>query len=58
LFTLAMRVAHEHGFKSIALPLIGAGSGGFNEERAKGVMFDELRRLSIPMDVKVVIYKR
>src|SRR5438874_200467 len=26
----ALLLAHEHGFRSIALPLIGAGSGGFN----------------------------
>jgi O-acetyl-ADP-ribose deacetylase (regulator of RNase III) len=31
----AMVLAHEKGFQSIAFPLIGAGSGGFNQERAR-----------------------
>ena len=36
----AMALAHEKGFQSIAFPLIGAGSGGFNQERAKAIMED------------------
>jgi O-acetyl-ADP-ribose deacetylase (regulator of RNase III) len=39
-FRNAMALAAEHGFKSIAFPLIGAGSGGFNQERAKEIMED------------------
>ena len=31
----AIQVARDHGFRSIAFPLIGAGSGGFIPERAK-----------------------
>jgi O-acetyl-ADP-ribose deacetylase len=41
----AMALAHEKGFESIAFPLIGAGSGGFNQERAKAIMEDELGRM-------------
>lgn len=54
----AVRLASEKGFKSIAFPLIGAGSGGFNQERAKAVMLDELGRLDVPMKVKVVVFKK
>ena len=32
----ALTLAAEHGFRSIAFPLIGARSGGFGQERAKG----------------------
>ena len=41
----AMNLAAEHGFLSIAFPLIGAGSGSFNKERAQRVMLAELQKL-------------
>lgn len=53
----AMRLAHEKGFTSIAFPLIGAGSGGFNQEQAKRLMLDELSKIDVPMTVKVVVFK-
>ena len=53
----AVQLAHEKGFKSIAFPLIGAGSGGFNQEQAKTIMLDELSKLDVPMTVKVVVFK-
>lgn len=54
----AMAVAAEHCFQSIAFPLIGAGSGGFNEERARKVMLDELQELDCPLEVTVVLFRR
>lgn len=54
----AVRLAHDKGFRSIAIPLIGAGSGGFNQERTKTLMLDELSKLNVPMTVKVVVFKR
>ena len=53
-----MNLATEHGFQSIAIPLIGAGSGGFNQERTKDIMLDELRKLELPLEVRVVVYRR
>jgi O-acetyl-ADP-ribose deacetylase len=53
----AVWLAHEKGFKSIAFPLIGAGSGGFNQEQAKALMLNELRKLDVPLMVKVVVFK-
>ena len=53
----AVHLASEKGFKSIAFPLIGAGSGGFNQEQAKALMLDELSRLEVPMIVKIVVFK-
>jgi len=53
----AIRLAHEKGFKSIAFPLIGAGSGRFNQDQAKSLMLDELSMLDVPVAVKVVIFK-
>ena len=54
----AVRLAHEKGFKSIAFPLIGSGSGGFSQEQAKALMLDELRKLDVPMTVRVVVFKK
>jgi O-acetyl-ADP-ribose deacetylase (regulator of RNase III) len=53
----AMRLAHEKGFTSIAFPLIGAGSGGFNQEQAKTLMLNELSKIEVPMLVKIVVFK-
>ena len=53
----AMALAHEKGFQSIAFPLIGAGSGGFNLERAKAIMEDELGKIESPMEVRVVVFR-
>ena len=54
----AMALAHEKGFKSIAFPLIGAGSGGFGQERARAIMEDELVKMESPMEVRLVIYRK
>jgi len=53
----AVNLAYEKGFKSIAVPLIGAGSGGFNQEQAKALILDELNKLDVPMLVKIVAFK-
>ena len=53
-----MALAQEKGFQSIAFPLIGAGSGGFNQDRAKAIMEDELGKMDFPMEVKLVVYRR
>jgi O-acetyl-ADP-ribose deacetylase len=37
----AVRLADEHGFRSLAFPLIGAGSGGFNQEKAQAILLSE-----------------
>ena len=54
----AMILAIDKGFKSIAFPLIGAGSGGFNPDRVKAIMEDELRKIEGVMAVKLVMYWR
>lgn len=54
----AMAVAEENGFQSIAFPLVGAGSGSFNQEKAKEIMLDELQMLESPVAVTVVVFGR
>jgi len=53
-----VRFAHDKGFHSIAFPLIGAGSGGFNQEQAKVIMENELRKMDYPIDVRLVVYQK
>ena len=53
-----MAVTAEHGFMTIAFPLIGAGSGGFNQEKAKQIMLREMQILDSPLDVTVVVFKK
>jgi O-acetyl-ADP-ribose deacetylase len=54
----AIQLAHKKGFQSIAFPLIGAGSGGFNQDQAKALMLDELSKIDVPMLVKIVVFKK
>lgn len=56
--TNALARAREHGFGSVAFPIIGAGSGGFDEERALEVMLSTLEARDAEMDVTVVRYRR
>lgn len=51
------KLAVEHGFQSIVFPLIGAGSGSFNHEKAKQVMLDVLQKLERGLVVKLVVFK-
>lgn len=50
----ALQLAQRHGIQSLALPLIGAGSGGFDEDAAQGLLLDELRRADATMDLRLV----
>jgi len=54
----ALARAREHGFRSVAFPLIGTGSGGFDEERALAVMCSVFARSDTDVDVTVVRYRR
>lgn len=53
----AVALASEKGFQSIAFPLVGAGSGGFNQERAKAIMLAELQGLVSSLQVTVVVFR-
>lgn len=52
----AMALAHKQGFQSISSPLIGAGAGGFNSERARAIMEDELGKVESGMEVRLVVF--
>jgi O-acetyl-ADP-ribose deacetylase len=52
----AMALAIDKGFKSIAFPLVGAGSGGFNPDRVKAIMEDELGKIKSSLGVRIVVF--
>ena len=54
----AIKIAEDHDFKSIAFPLIGAGSGSFNQETAKRIMLDELQKLERGLEIELVVFKK
>ena len=50
----AVALAAGKGFRSIAFPLIGAGSGGMAPERVLAIMKDEIGSLDCALDVRIV----
>jgi O-acetyl-ADP-ribose deacetylase len=56
--TSAMQIVADKGFRSVAFPVIGAGSGGFDETKAMGIMFEAFEPISSDAQVLVVRYRR
>lgn len=54
----ALRVAREHGVRSLAFPLIGAGSGGFDPERVLSLMIAALEPEPDDVEVTIVRFRR
>lgn len=52
----AVQVAVEQGYRTLAFPVIGAGSGGFPPDRAEAILVDALRALEADLAVTVVRY--
>jgi O-acetyl-ADP-ribose deacetylase (regulator of RNase III) len=48
--------ARERGFRSIAMPLIGAGTGGCKQQQVLQWMQDELQRATFDGEVRLVCY--
>ena len=53
----ALRVAEELGLRSLAFPIIGAGSGGFDAARAEQLMVDALKGAESGIDVVLVRFR-
>lgn len=54
----AIALAAKRGYRSIAIPLIGAGSGGGRPDRIQSIIEDELTNCHFDGDVRVVRYRR
>jgi O-acetyl-ADP-ribose deacetylase (regulator of RNase III) len=53
----AVALAEKLGLRSLAFPLIGAGSGGFNAADAERHMVETLAELESPVEVVLVRWK-
>ena len=53
----AMDLAKDAAYRSIAFPLIGAGTGGSKTHRVLALMRDELERIEYVGEVRIVKYK-
>ena len=54
----AMALAAKHEFRSVAFPVIGAGSGGFKEPAAFALMLEALKDIRSTAHVVIVRYRR
>jgi O-acetyl-ADP-ribose deacetylase (regulator of RNase III) len=54
----AIACARQRGFRSLAFPLIGAGTGGSRRDRVLAWMQDELCRVDFAGEVRIVCYQR
>ncbi|HVK02831.1 MAG TPA: macro domain-containing protein [Armatimonadaceae bacterium] len=54
----AMRIVQEQGFRSVAFPVIGAGSGGMGEARAFDILHDALLGLPAEAEVRIVRFRQ
>lgn len=53
----AMSLARESGYRSVAFPLIGAGTGGGNEAKVLEIIQDELAMIEFDGEVRIVRYR-
>lgn len=53
-----MYIVNQQGFTSVAFPLIGAGSGSFNEARSLEIIKDELQKVETSASVVIVRFCR
>lgn len=54
----AVALASQHGFGSIAFPLIGAGTGGATPDKVLAMMSDELRACDFPGRILIVRFAK
>lgn len=54
----ALAIARNQGYRSIAFPIIGSGTGGFAPNRALEIMLGEARLSSYDGEVRIVQYLR
>jgi O-acetyl-ADP-ribose deacetylase (regulator of RNase III) len=53
----AMRLVNTRGYRSVAFPIIGAGTGGFNQDSALRVMLDAFATIDSGAEVIVVRFR-
>ncbi len=53
----AMRLVDEHRYRSVAFPIIGAGTGGFDHESALCLMREAFATIDSPAEVTIVRFR-
>jgi O-acetyl-ADP-ribose deacetylase (regulator of RNase III) len=53
----AMKIVNENRFNSVAFPIIGSGSGGFNEASALNIMCQQFAKIESDASVYLVQYR-
>jgi O-acetyl-ADP-ribose deacetylase (regulator of RNase III) len=53
----AMTLVRDKGYRSIAFPLIGAGTGSFPPDRVEALMLESLASCSFDSEVRIVRYR-
>jgi O-acetyl-ADP-ribose deacetylase (regulator of RNase III) len=53
----AMAIVHQRGYRSVAFPLIGAGSGGGDPEAVLEIIRDQLESIEYDGEVRIVRYR-
>lgn len=54
----ALGIANSEGLKSLAFPLIGAGSGSFSSDQSRNLIEDELSKLDYDIAVRIVVFRK
>lgn len=54
----AMAIVKSRGYRSVALPLVGAGTGGGSPEWVLDLIRDELRSIEYDGEVRIVLFRR
>jgi O-acetyl-ADP-ribose deacetylase (regulator of RNase III) len=54
----AAELALTRGYRKVAFPVLGSGSGGFDEAKALEIMLDEFAGLTGDLAITVVRYRR
>ncbi|MDR2689588.1 MAG: macro domain-containing protein [Azoarcus sp.] len=54
----ALELAAEKGYRTIAFPLIGTGTGGASRQKTQALMCAEAEASSFPGEVSIVSYRR
>ena len=54
----ALAIARDQGYRSIAFPLIGAGTGGYPPEKALEIMHEEAGQNDYDGEVRIVRFRR
>jgi O-acetyl-ADP-ribose deacetylase (regulator of RNase III) len=54
----AMKIVKENGYSSVTFPVIGAGSGGYDEEQALKIMFSTFELVQSSSVVYITKFKK